>query len=904
MATSHCCQDRRLAAVRAAGVLNGIDHLEVSDTEAPTQALRQRTLFVRLLAPAALTADNVAITGGDRIRDIAVEWVAPATALPAGEDPALVANLRDPDEVVVVRVDQRGDHAPYRLALVAGASSDQPPAGFDPLLAAVDFGFKVECPSDLDCRTACTCTEPAAPGPVIDYLAKDWATFRRLMLDRLSLAVPDWTERSVADVGVTLVEVLAWLGDEVSYRQDAAATEAWIGTARLRSSLRRHARLVDHVVDEGRNARVWAAIEVTGDGVVVPAGTPLLTATPDVPAVVAPGSRDHVRALARGATTFEVVVDTEVHASTASFELWTWGDGGCCLPVGATAATLRGHHPRLRAGDVVVLEEVVGPRTGHPEDADPAHRAAVRLTSVVDAVDPSGGLFEDPPHNGPVDVTEVTWDETDALPFPLCVSVEEQPGVAIATVRGNVVLADHGRTVVDEVLGSVPAPVLALVGVGGGPCDPATPQAVRVRWRPVLAERNLTHAGPAPAALVAVGSPGAGVFADLAVPTFGPDLQVWLTGTGVSFDGDVVVRGADGRWSVGDGTTIVTLVADGPDVAVWGRPAAATTALVQGPAGPAVSLVASTATGDTTWLPRTDLLASGPDAREFVVEMAHDRRATLRFGDGDHGQRPDTDTTFTATYRVGNGPSGAIGAGALAHVVTDDLAILGVANPVPAAGARAPETPDAIRRDAPQAFRVQQRAVTLPDHEARSDSHPAVQRTAATMRWTGSWHTVFLTVDPVGGGRVDPVLEAAVRAHLEPWRMAGLDLEVDDPVPVALDVGLHVCAAPDHFREAVHAAVLDVLTAGLRSDGHPGLFHPDNFVFDQDVFLSPIVAAAQDVAGVASVTVTRFGRLAEPDVDARDEGVVAIGRLEVAQLDQDPTFPDRGRLVVTMGGGK
>ena len=42
----------------------------------------------------------------------------------------------------------------------------------------------------------------------------------------------------------------------------------------------------------------------------------------------------------------------------------------------------------------------------------------------------------------------------------------------------------------------------------------------------------------------------------------------------------------------------------------------------------------------------------------------------LRFGDGVHGRRPETGTEFEATYRVGNGTAGNIGAGAIAHVAT------------------------------------------------------------------------------------------------------------------------------------------------------------------------------------------------------------------------------------------
>ena len=65
----------------------------------------------------------------------------------------------------------------------------------------------------------------------------------------------------------------------------------------------------------------------------------------------------------------------------------------------------------------------MSPTTFVAEDADRSHRWAVRLTEVTLSSDPSGQLFDEPPGDGAVDVTEIAWDAADALPFPLCLSV-------------------------------------------------------------------------------------------------------------------------------------------------------------------------------------------------------------------------------------------------------------------------------------------------------------------------------------------------------------------------------------------------------------------------------------------------------------------------------------------------
>src|SRR5208283_2290248 len=97
------------------------------------------------------------------------------------------------------------------------------------------------------------------------YLAKDYASFRSLLLDRMSTILPAWTERNPADLGIVLVELLAYVGDYLSYQQDAVGTEAYLATARRRTSVRRHVKLVDYPMLDGRNARAWIHFEVNAD---------------------------------------------------------------------------------------------------------------------------------------------------------------------------------------------------------------------------------------------------------------------------------------------------------------------------------------------------------------------------------------------------------------------------------------------------------------------------------------------------------------------------------------------------------------------------------------------------------------------------------------------------------------
>jgi hypothetical protein len=90
----------------------------------------------------------------------------------------------------------------------------------------------------------------------------------------------------------------------------------------------------------------------------------------------------------------------------------------------------------------------------------------------------------------------------------------------------------------------------------------------------------------------------------------------------------------------------------------------------------------------------------------------------------------------------------------------------------------------------------------------------------------------------------------------------------------------------------------------VRSDGRRGFFDPDNFTLGQPVYLSQIYAAALAVPGVAWVQATTFRRFGRSDAGELAAGVLRVQRLEIAQLASDPSFPERGRLTLTMRGGR
>jgi hypothetical protein len=124
--------------------------------------------------------------------------------------------------------------------------------------------------------------------------------------------------------------------------------------------------------------------------------------------------------------------------------------------------------------------------------------------------------------------------------------------------------------------------------------------------------------------------------------------------------------------------------------------------------------------------------------------------------------------------------------------------------------------------------------------------------------------------------------------------MAGHDVEVDSARPVSLEIEMRVCLKPGYFASDVKSSLLELFSNRILPGGRRGLFHPDNFTFGQPVYLSPLIAAAQSVEGVASLVITKFQRQGNDSEEGKQQGKLTFGRLEIARLDNDPNFPERG----------
>jgi hypothetical protein len=488
----------------------------------------------------------------------------------------------------------------------------------------------------------------------------------------------------------------------------------------------------------------------------------------------------------------------------------------------------------LQPGDVLIFEEVIGPKTGNPSDADPGHRHAVRLTHVEAGVDSLNGQA----------IVEISWAPEDALPFPLCISALGPAPTCeivrnVSVVRGNVILVDHGRTI-EEDAGSVPVKETVEV------CDcenlPSDTMKIAGRFRPTLKQAPLTFAEPL--------APKTSASRALAQDVRKTRPSAWLAGD------------------------------------------------------PAPS-------GDSLWIAEPDLLASSSVDQHFVAEVDDDGRAHLRFGNGELGRSPAPDTKFKATYRAGNGTAGNVGAESIAHIVFRRNPLSGgitrVRNPLAGAGGTNPEPVAEAKLFAPHAFRQElQRAIVADDYRAlvERDFSSEVQRAAASLRWNGSRYEALIAVDEIGKEEADHSLLAAIYRRMHRYRRIGHDIHVTSATLVPLLIEMHVCVQPHYLRGHVKSELLDLFSNRVLAGGRKGFFHPDNLSFGEGIYLSRLIATAQAVEGVESVVVTRLERLGAGPNREIEFGLLPLGPLEVAQVDNDPSLPENGTFTLKMGGGR
>jgi len=426
---------RRRLAIAAHSSQVGIDYINIDYNE-----LANTQLTVNFIAADGIGKNTVPVFSAKNIiiwenRDLGIRANAQINALSFDQetDTAFI-------ELVFVASEQRAFS--YKLELLEVEN-------LDPFFSRISFSLDENSPFDPKKVDDTPVAPPVAPP--LDYLVKDYQSFRQLMLDRIANLAPDWEmQKDTPDIGMALTELLAYNADLLSYYQDAVANEAYLGTARHRVSVKRHARLLGYQMHEGVSARVWVHIAVSDSvsPVSLPAGVLLATNLINKKTLITLSEYTQ-KMISKGSLPFESLTAAELYPEHNEISFYSWDSTAPILYKGASSATLTGHFAHLQVGDTLVFEESKSPISGLTEEAEPNNRHIVRLTEII--------LSTDDLTINNHEITKIQWLEQDCLPFNFVIdsSVAGITVTDISIARGNMILAEHGRWIEGEGLPSI-----------------------------------------------------------------------------------------------------------------------------------------------------------------------------------------------------------------------------------------------------------------------------------------------------------------------------------------------------------------------------------------------------------------------------------------------------------------
>lgn len=266
---------------------------------------------------------------------------------------------------------------------------------------------------------------------------------------------------------------------------------------------------------------------------------------------------------------------------------------------------------------------------------------------------------------------------------------------------------------------------------------------------------------------------------------------------------------------------------------------------------------------DIPWMPVSSLTRAGPLDRCYVTQTDDFDKATIIFGDGINGMRlPTGRENVTATYRVGIGSAGNVGASAISQLATRPYGVKAVVSPLGSSGGVDRDDAGQGKANMPGAAATMDPLVSIEDYANFARLFGGVGKASAIAVPGGRRPLVYLSVAGAtaqddGSGSFDGLQQALLGAG-DP----NIDVIVEGCELMLLIVEARVAVAAGLLWQDLEPIVRATLL---------GAFGFQKRDLGQSVAMSEVVATIQRIAGVAAVDVTALDTIgaSTTDLDSR-----------------------------------
>lgn len=303
------------------------------------------------------------------------------------------------------------------------------------------------------------------------------------------------------------------------------------------------------------------------------------------------------------------------------------------------------------------------------------------------------------------------------------------------------------------------------------------------------------------------------------------------------------------------------------------------------------------------WKRLDTLFNAGPKCQVYIVREDSEGNSVVQFGDGKTGARlPTGRSNIVAGYRSGIGAHGELKAGSKPQATGKLNGLDKVFLPVDVTTGADPESADNARLAAPAKLQSLGRLVSLADYEAETRMLPNVLK--ASARWAAPEGTplIALTVLTQSGSSADLAqIRDALTAYSRCRGPARYPVLAINGHKQFVHVDALVGYDPSRLVEDISKAIK--LALGLSGeeangiDGKDGLFGLNQRDFHQSIHTSEIIAAIQNVPGVAWVQLRAARALPPGSPPQTDPNQIA---LPTTNLIPSPLLPCSAHFLLAL----